>query len=71
MSKKFTERKFKEVEGGYYDNDFYFTPNGSFWDPDGYYFNREGYDKHSKIFLKNTLNIFFLIKITKLNRWIL
>lgn len=26
---KFVEREFAEVEGGYYDNDFYFTPNGS------------------------------------------
>ena len=31
MSKKttFVEREFKEVEGGYYDENFYFTPNGS------------------------------------------
>lgn len=48
MSKKFIDRKFEKVEGGYYDNDFYYTPDGSFWDPDGYYFNSEGYDKHSK-----------------------
>jgi hypothetical protein len=27
---KFFDRKFEEVEGGYYDDDgFYFTPNGS------------------------------------------
>jgi len=27
---EFVERKFEEVEGGYYDDyDFYYTPNGS------------------------------------------
>lgn len=42
-----TDREFKEVSGGRYDdNGFYITPNGSFWDPDGVYFNREGLDKH-------------------------
>lgn len=46
-SKHFTERPFEEVEGGCYDDyDFYYTPNGSFWDADGIYFNKEGYDKH-------------------------
>jgi hypothetical protein len=29
MSKKFIERKFEEVKGGYYEEDFYYTPNGS------------------------------------------
>lgn len=29
MSKKFIEKKFKEVEGGYYEDDFYYTLNGS------------------------------------------
>ena len=54
MSNKFVERKFEEVEGGYYDDyGFYYTPNGSklilttgFWDADGFYFNKEGFDKH-------------------------
>ena len=41
---EFINKEFTEVEGGYYDKDFYFTPNGSFWDIDGYYFNKEGYD---------------------------
>lgn len=41
------DREFQEVEGGFYtEQDFYVTPNGSFWDPDGIYFNRDGYDKH-------------------------
>ncbi len=27
---KFVDRKFEEVDGGYYDDDgFYYTPNGS------------------------------------------
>ena len=26
---KFVEHEFEEVEGGYYDNGFYYTPNGS------------------------------------------
>merc|ERR1711976_242269 len=44
---KFVVREFKEVQGGYYDDyDFYYTPNGSFWDDNGYYFNRDGIDKH-------------------------
>jgi hypothetical protein len=53
MNKNFKEREFEQVEGGYYDNNFYITPNGSnktitlgFWDADGYYFNREGFDKY-------------------------
>lgn len=29
MSKKFIDRKFEEVQGGYYEDDFYYTPNGS------------------------------------------
>lgn len=29
MTENFVEREFKEVEGGYYENDFYYTPNGS------------------------------------------
>ena len=30
MSNKFIDRKFEEVEGGYYDDyGFYYTPNGS------------------------------------------
>ena len=28
-NKKFIVREFEEVEGGYYEEDFYFTPNGS------------------------------------------
>jgi hypothetical protein len=51
---KFVERRFEEVEGGYYDEyGFYYTQNGSniiaykgFWDADGIYFNRDGVDKH-------------------------
>ena len=43
----FVERIFHDDLEGYYDDeDFFNTPNGSFWDPDGVYFNREGYDKH-------------------------
>jgi hypothetical protein len=46
-SKKFVPKLFEEIEGGYYDEyNFYYTPNGSFWDEDGYYFNREGFDRH-------------------------
>jgi hypothetical protein len=51
---EFIERKFEEVEGGYYDDSgFYITPDGSkftkiiikgFWDDQGYYFNKDGYD---------------------------
>lgn len=26
---KFVSRNFQEVEGGYYDEGFYYTPNGS------------------------------------------
>ena len=45
--KYFIEREFHDdLEGEYDDEDFFNTPNGSFWDPDGVYFNREGYDKH-------------------------
>lgn len=29
MKKKFIEREFEEVPGGYYEEDFYCTPNGS------------------------------------------
>ncbi len=29
MKKAFTEREFQEVPGGYYEDDFYCTPNGS------------------------------------------
>lgn len=29
MSKNFIERKFEEVKGGYYEDDFYYTPDGS------------------------------------------
>ena len=47
MEKTFVDKPFKECEGGYYDaNNFYITPNGSFWDPDGVYFNTEGVDRH-------------------------
>lgn len=45
-SKVFVEKEFQEVEGGYYDEGFYYTPNGSFWDDKFYYFNKEGLDKH-------------------------
>jgi hypothetical protein len=55
MESNFKEREFAEVPGGYYENNYYLTPNGSktntnigFWDPDGYYFNRDGFDKHGK-----------------------
>lgn len=47
MDYNFNNKEFKEVMGGYYDeNNFYYTPNGSFWDPDGIYFNREGFDEN-------------------------
>mmetsp|Transcript_14567 Transcript_14567/g.15098 ORF Transcript_14567/g.15098 Transcript_14567/m.15098 type:complete len:184 (+) Transcript_14567:1-552(+) len=52
-SKKFVDREFEEVEGGYYEEKFYYTPNGSFWDEEGYYFNREGYDKHGGYYDNN------------------
>jgi len=29
MKKTFIEREFQEVSGGYYEEEFYFTPNGS------------------------------------------
>ena len=29
MNKKFIDKKFQEVEGGYYENDFYYTLDGS------------------------------------------
>jgi len=29
MTENFVEREFREVDGGYYENDFYYTPNGS------------------------------------------
>ena len=52
--KEFIDKPFKECEGGYYDNNnFYITPNGSFWDPDGVYFNNEGYDKHGGFYNEN------------------
>jgi len=44
--KVFVEKEFQEVEGGYYEEGFYYTPNGSFWDDKYYYFNKEGFDKH-------------------------
>jgi hypothetical protein len=50
---KFVVKEFAEVEGGYYDCDFYYTPNGSFWDDEGYYFNKEGKDKHGGYYDKN------------------
>lgn len=40
------DKEFKEVEGGYYENGFYISPEGSFWDDDGVYFNKHGYDRH-------------------------
>lgn len=52
--KEFIDKPFKECKGGYYDNNnFYITPNGSFWDPDGVYFNNEGYDKHGGYYNEN------------------
>lgn len=29
MTENFPVREFQEVPGGYYDKDFYYTPNGS------------------------------------------
>jgi len=29
MKNKFLDRDFEEVKGGYYEDDFYITPNGS------------------------------------------
>lgn len=29
MTENFVDREFREVLGGYYENDFYYTPNGS------------------------------------------
>jgi len=29
MNENFVQREFQEVNGGYYENDFYYTPNGS------------------------------------------
>ena len=52
--KTFVERIFRDdLEGEYDDEDFFETPNGSFWDPDGVYFNREGYDKHGGYYDEN------------------
>ena len=52
--KEFIDKPFKECKDGYYDNNnFYITPNGSFWDPDGVYFNNEGYDKHGGYYNEN------------------
>ena len=43
----FDNKKFIEVEGGYYDdNGFYYTLNGSFWDDEKTYFNKNGVDSH-------------------------
>ena len=61
MSNKFIDRKFEIVQGGNYENDFYYTPDGSFWDPDGFYFNKDGYDKHSKN-PTNKYKFFFISK---------
>jgi hypothetical protein len=54
MENKFIDKQFKECEGGYYDeNNFYISPNGSFWDPDGVYFNKEGFDRHGGFYDAN------------------
>ena len=54
MEKKFIDKQFKECEGGYYDeNNFYISPDGSFWDPDGVYFNKEGFDRHGGFYDDN------------------
>ena len=54
MEKKFIDKPFKECEGGYYDeNNFYISPDGSFWDPDGVYFNKEGFDRHGGFYDAN------------------
>lgn len=33
MTKNFIDKKFEEVNGGYYEDDFYYTPNGSILKP--------------------------------------
>ena len=54
MEKTFIDKPFKESEGGYYDeNNFYISPDGSFWDPDGVYFNKEGFDRHGGFYDAN------------------
>ena len=54
MENKFIDKQLKECEGGYYDdNNFYISPDGSFWDPDGVYFNKEGFDSHRGFYDNN------------------
>ncbi len=54
----FVERSFNEADDGYFDEeDFYHTPEGSFWNNEGDYFNRFGYDKYGGKY--NEVGIYF------------